>query len=306
MLPGPLYLRDILGKSAAYLEQRGIDAPRLSAELMVAHALDMERLGLYLDLDRPLTEQELSRIRPLLARRGQGEPVAYILGRKEFYGLEFLVTKDVLIPRPETELGVDLARGLFSPKSPLLFADVGTGSGALAVALLIHFPNSRCLASDKSLRALRVAQVNFKSHGVASRLLMTQADLLPHLAAGSLDLIVANLPYLSEAEHAAINHEVAEFEPKEALVGGPCGHELFEPLLGQAMTTLKPGGHLLLETGYSQSQSLAGKIHIGSSGWRDIQVFQDYAGLDRYVHACWSPVEKKQQHGLRKHRSLIS
>lgn len=295
--PKPPSLRDILNKSTAYLGQRKIDSPRLSVELLVAHALGMQRLGLYLDLDRPLSEEDLSAIRPLLARRGAGEPVAYILGHKEFYGLNFTITRDVLAPRPETELGVDLALGLCSPEAPLLFADVGTGSGILAVSLLVHLPKSRCLASDISRPALKVARANAKRHGVEQRLLLAQADLLEHLAGGCLDLIVANLPYLGEAELGDVSREVSEFEPRGALVAGPRGDELFIPLLVHAMRSLKPGGHVLLETGFSQADDLAGEFGRLDPRWSDIKVVRDHAGLERYVQACWWAVGKKQQDG---------
>lgn len=279
-------LRDILNKSTAYLEQRQVDSPRLSAELVVAHALGLERLGLYLDLDRPLTEQELSRIRPVLARRAAGEPMAYILGRKEFYGLDFIVTRDVLIPRPETELGVDLARGLFQPGQPLLIADVGTGSAALAVALLVHFPGACCLATDISRPALDIAKRNCASHQVIDRILLTQADLLAHTAANSLDLIVSNLPYLADDELAGISNEVAGYEPRVALVAGTRGDELFAPLVRQAVDALKPGGYLLLETGFAQAELLGRSIRSLSPQWSDIKVVKDYAGMNRYVQAC--------------------
>lgn len=289
-----LCLREVLHKSSSYLEQRRVDAPRLSAELIAAHALSMKRLELYLDLDRPLTEQELSFIRPLLARRGAGEPMAYILGRKEFYGLDFFVTRDVLIPRPETELGVDLARGFCLPDESVFLADVGTGAGALAVTLLVHLPMARCLATDISRAALDVARRNCRTHGVLERALLTQADLLSHAAAESLDVIAANLPYLAEAELATISHEVAGFEPRTALVAGPQGDELFTPLIKQAMSCLKPGGRLLLETGHAQAGMLVRAIQSSSPHWTGIVVSKDHAGIQRYVQARWSHFRVKQ------------
>lgn len=282
-----LCLREVLNRCASYLEQRRVDAPRLSADLLAAHALGIKRLELYLDLDRPLTEQELFSIRPLLARRGSGEPMAYILGRKEFYGLDFVVTRDVLIPRPETELGVDLACRLYSPDESVFFADVGTGAGALAVALLTRLPTARCLATDISRAALEVAGTNCRTHGVQQRTLLTQADLLPHAAGVSLDLVAANLPYLSEAELATISHEVAGFEPRTALVAGPQGNELFPPLIEQSMACLKPGGHLLLEAGHAQAGMLVRTIRSASARWTDINVSRDHAGVQRYVLARW-------------------
>lgn len=282
-----LHLRDILGQSIAYLTRKQVDSPRLSAELMIAHALGIQRLGLYLDLDRPLFDHELAKIRPLLARRGAGEPVAYILGHKEFYGLEFTVSPDVLIPRPESELAVDLVRGLIAPENPITFADVGTGSGALAVALLVHLPRSRCLAVDLSAKALAIARKNSIAHQVIDRVAFVQADLLAPVYAAALDLIVANPPYLGDAELAAISREVAGFEPRHALVAGPRGDELFPPLAAQAMGLLKHGGHLLMEVGHTQADFVVQTIADLSRKWKSISKHKDFAGVNRYVQARW-------------------
>lgn len=293
----PPRLRDILGQSADYLARKQIDSPRLSAELILAHALGIQRLGLYLDLDRPLLEHDLAKIRPLLARRGIGEPVAYILGRKEFYGLEFAVTPDVLIPRPETELGVDLVRGLASADTPWTLADVGTGSGALAVALLVHLPRSRCLAVDLSAEALAIARKNSAAHQVIDRVSFVRADLLTPVRSCSLDLIVANPPYLGEAELAAISREVADFEPRRALVAGPRGDELFASLATQAMRVLRPGGYLLMEVGHTQADSVARTVAGMSGGWTAISRHKDFAGVNRYVQARWTGQQKAHSNG---------
>lgn len=283
----PLHLRDILGQSIAYLTRKQVDSPRLSAELMIAHALGIQRLELYLDLDRPLFDHELAKIRPLLARRGTGEPVAYILGHKEFYGLKFTVSPDVLIPRPETELAVDLVCGLISAGDHIAFADVGTGSGALAVALLVNLPCSRCLAVDLSAKALAIARMNSIAHQVIDRISFVQADLLSPVHARAFDLIVANPPYLGDAELATISPEVAGFEPRHALIAGPRGDELFPPLAAQAMDLLKHGGHLLMEVGHTQADFVAQTIADLSGKWKSISKHKDYAGVNRYVQARW-------------------
>lgn len=278
-------LRDILAKSTQFLTEKRVDSPRLSAELVVAHGLGVNRLDLFLNLDKPLSEQELARIRPLLVRRGCGEPMAYILGSREFYGLDFHVSPEVLIPRPDTELGVDLARNLFDPNRAFVFADVGTGSGVLGVTLLVHYPQARCLATDISQGALRVAGINLWRHGVDARCLLTRADLLTHLGRRSLDLIVANLPYIGEAEVGSLSREVVAFEPRLALVGGPEGDELFGPLLGQAQDVLVNGGCVLLEIGANQAERVCRLMRRMSSRWLDITTHKDLAGHDRYVQA---------------------
>lgn len=278
-------LREILAKSTDYLTQKRVDSPRLSAELVVAHALGMNRLDLFLSLDKPLDEPELALIRPVLLRRGGGEPMAYILGRREFYGLDFQVSPEVLIPRPDSELAVDLALKLFDQTRTMLFADVGTGSGALCVTLLKQFPKALALATDISPGALRIAQSNALLHGVADRCLLTRGDLLHHLGPRCLDLIVANLPYIGEREAQSLSPEVVDFEPRLALFGGLRGDELFGPLLAEALTVLKDGGLVLLEVGVNQAETIRAMIQQASHRWTDFAIHKDFAGHRRYVQA---------------------
>ena len=278
-------LREILTKSIRFLTEKKIDSPRLSAELVIAQGLGIRRLDLFLDLDKPLREVELSRIRPLLVRRGGGEPMAYILGFKEFYGLSFQVTPEVLIPRPDSELGVDLALKLFKEEASLVFADVGTGSGVLATTLLTLLPQARCVATDISAGALTVASSNLHLHGVNERCLLVRGNLLDHVSVRCLDLIVANLPYIGEWEAGTLSHEITEFEPRLALFGGPQGDELFAPLIRTAQEALDCGGFLLLEIGASQAQRLCGLIRSMSTRWSDIRVHRDLAGQERYIQA---------------------
>lgn len=285
MSPTQTSLREILAKSTDYLTQKRVDSPRLSAELVVAHALGRNRLDLFLDLDKPLDEPELALIRPVLLRRGAGEPMAYILGRREFYGLDFQVSPEVLIPRPDSELAVDLALKLFDQTRIMLFADVGTGSGALCVTLLKQFPKALALATDISPGALRIAKNNARQHGVDDRCLLTRGDLLHHLGPCSLDLVVANLPYIGEREEQNLSREVVEFEPRLALFGGPKGDELFGPLLVEALTVLKVGGLVLLEVGVNQAETLRALMLQTSHRWTDFAIHKDLAGHHRYVQA---------------------
>lgn len=278
-------LRDILAKSTRYLTEKNVDSPRLSAELVIAHALGLNRLDLFLDLDKPMSEPELVRIRPILARRGTGEPIAYILGRREFYGLDFHVTPEVLIPRPDTELGVELALKLFDREQAFCFADVGTGSGALCVTLLKMFPHARAVATDISSGALNVATGNLRRHGVDHRCLRTTGDLLQHVKGRSLELIVANLPYIGEKEAKLLSREVVAFEPRRALFGGFEGDELFHPLLRNAQEVLVNGGFVLLEVGTSQAKGLCDRIRDMSPRWTDIAIHKDLAGHERFVQA---------------------
>jgi release factor glutamine methyltransferase len=275
-------VREILAKSESYLAERGIDSPRLSAQIVVAKALEMDRLGLILAMDRPLTPDELDAVRPLVARRGRGEPTAYILGEREFYGLDFAVTPATLIPRPETEGIIDRARELFPDGALTRFADLGAGSGCLAVTLATLFPTAQGLALDQSGAALEVARQNAVRHAVADRLTFLEADFaaLPPCADG-YDLIVSNPPYVSAAEYRECSREVRDFEPICALVPGESGLEAVPVVARAASARLRPGGWLLVEIGWKQGPAAAALLT--EAGFADVAVSRDLAGCDRVV-----------------------
>jgi release factor glutamine methyltransferase len=279
-------IREILAKTEDYFRAKAVDSPRLSAQLILAKGLEMDRMGLFLDLDRPLREDELAQVRPLVARRGQGEPVAYILGNKEFFGLEFTVTPDVLIPRPETELIVEQAQAALAQDQAFNFADLGTGSGCLAVTLAKVFPVSRGTALDQSPQALAVARENAGRHGVAERIEFIQA-LFPDLPEvdGGYRLVVANPPYVSQAEYDGLSREVAGFEPKGALVPGQTGLEAFPAVAQAASRTLAPGGLLLMEMGWEQAEAVTGLLRSPEYDFAEVAVLKDLAGLNRLVSA---------------------
>ena len=273
-------VREILGKTEGYLQEKGVDAPRLSAQLLLAKALGMDRLGLVLAMDRPLTPEELDAYRPLVARRGKGEPAAYLLGEREFFGLDFKVTPDTLIPRPETELVVERALELFPQGALSRFADLGTGSGCLAVTLAVKFPSAQGLALDKSAGALAVARENAATHGVADRLDFVEADFadLPETA-GGYELVVSNPPYVSVAEYRECSWEVRDFEPSSALVPGETGLEAVPVVARAAFSRLAPGGRLLVEIGWKQGPGASALL--AETGFADVAVRRDLAGCDR-------------------------
>jgi len=275
-------VREILGKSEGYLREKGVDAPRLSAQLLLAKVLGLDRLGLVLAMDRPLSVEELDGYRPLIARRGKGEPVAYLLGEREFFGLDFMVTPDTLIPRPETELIVERALELFPQGALSRFADLGTGSGCLAVTLAVKFPQAQGLALDKSSGALAVARENAAKHGVADRLDFVEADFaaLPETA-GGYALVVSNPPYVTAAEYRECSKEVRDFEPQGALVPGETGLEAVPVVARAAMARLAPGGVLLVEIGWKQGSEVAALL--AEAGFADVAVRRDLAGHDRMV-----------------------
>lgn len=243
----------LLQWTTGYLKDRQADSPRLDAEVLLAEALGCRRIELYTAFDQQPDEAARTVFRGLVRRRAEGTPVAYLVGRREFYSLSFRVTPDVLIPRPETELLVvallDLARSRPVGK-PVTIADVGTGSGIIAVCAAKHLPNCRVTAIDVSPAALGVAQTNAAEHGVGERIELIESDLFAAVEAGRrFDFIVSNPPYVSSAEMETLAREVKDHEPSVALLAGEQGTEVIQALIAQAAERLMPGGHLLIEIG---------------------------------------------------------
>jgi release factor glutamine methyltransferase len=240
----------LLQWTADYLKRHGADSPRLDAEVLLAEVLHCPRIALYTSFDETPGETVRTAFRGLVKRRAEGTPVAYLVGHREFFSLDFRVTQDVLIPRPETELLVmtliELARQ--APRDPMAICDVGTGSGIIAVAAAKHLPNSRFTAIDVSPAALAVARGNAQTHGVLDRIEFVESDLFAAVRPGRrFDFVVSNPPYVGETELDSLAPEVRRFEPRVALVAGSRGTEVIERLLAQAVEWLHPGGWLLLE-----------------------------------------------------------
>src|SRR5262245_25749284 len=253
-----------------YLKSHGSDSPRLDAEVLLAHARGCERIGLYTAFDEIVSDDVRAAFRDLVKRRAAGEPVAYLVGKREFYSLSFRVTPDVLIPRPETEFVVlaafdalkaaarsqepgatgQLAENLQSAiRNPqFLVADIGTGSGAIAVSIAKHAPTFRIVATDISTRALTIAKENAAAHGVADRIHFLEADLLaPIPAEPQFAVIASNPPYIGESEIGTLAPGVLNHEPRLALISGPTGLEIIERLIPQAADRLVSHGWLILE-----------------------------------------------------------
>lgn len=234
-----------------YLKDHGSDSSRLDAEVLLAEALGCRRIELYTTFDTVPAEPARTAFRELVRRRAEGMPVAYLVGRREFYSLSFRVTPDVLIPRPETEFLVvtllDLARQR-PVGQEIAICDVGTGSGIIAVCAARHLPTCRVTAVDISPAALKIARANAAEHGVGERVELLQSDLFSAVPAEQrFDFVVSNPPYVSEAELETLAPEVHRFEPHVALLAGQRGTEVIEALLPQAAERLHPGGHLLVE-----------------------------------------------------------
>ena len=272
---------ELLNKIEARLS--GVDSPRLSAELFMAEVLGCSRMGLMLERDRVVEAEDVVRIEALVSRRATGEPVAYILGHKEFYGLDFFVTPDVLIPRPETEHIVEQVESLYPRDEPLRFADLGTGSGILAVTIARFFPRSTCMAMDRSPGALEVARRNASLHGVGDRIEFVQGDFTRSLPGEPFDLIVSNPPYVTESEFYQASREVTEFEPTEALISGPDGLDHFRGMLGHVSDALLSGGRFLVEIGCSQGDAVKFITSREFPEFRTVSIIKDLSGHDRVV-----------------------
>lgn len=235
-----------------YLKRQGSDSARLDTEVLLAHARDCTRIQLYTAYGDEVNDDQRKTFRGFVQRRAAGEPVAYIVGHREFFSLSFRVQPGVLIPRPETEHLVvellDRIKGRGPVEASVAIADVGTGSGAIAVAVAKHAAGSRITAIDRSPQALEIARLNVQDHQLNDRIELVSSDLLSDLSADlRFDFVVSNPPYVSEAEWADLARGVRDFEPREALVGGPTGVELIARLIPQAAEHLTPGGWLLLE-----------------------------------------------------------
>jgi release factor glutamine methyltransferase len=268
-----------------WLGTRGSDTPRLDAEVLLAHVRGCQRIMLYTAFDTVVDDDERGRFRALVKRRGDGEPVAYLVGAREFFSLPFTVTKDVLIPRPETEGLVVRTLDLGKPAAAPRIVDVGTGSGAIAVAVAKRLPAATLAASDLSAAALAVARANAERHGVADRIEFVEADLLAHpLLAGPWDVIVSNPPYVRDDEFPALPRDVRDHEPRAALVAGPTGIELVARLAAEAAERLSPGGWLLVEIGPSTVAAAEAAL-AGQPGLEPGPTLKDMAGLPRIVQA---------------------
>jgi release factor glutamine methyltransferase len=276
-------LAEVLRRSTEYLESRGSPTPRLDAELLLSHGLALSRLELYTQFDRPLTDDELTACRELVRRRGAREPVAYVIGHWGFRRLDLAVDARVLVPRPETELLVERCLQLLEGTEGPAVVDVGTGSGAIALALKDERPDARITACDVSEDALAVASGNAERLGLD--VTFVQSDLLSGIEGGPFELIVSNPPYVSSAEIATLEPEVADHEPRLATDAGDDGLEVYRRLLPQAAERLAAGGWLVLECGAGQSPALVAELR--ALGYGEPAVDLDLSGIDRVVWARW-------------------
>ncbi len=301
--------RDVLKEAISRLESASVPSSRLAAELLLIHVLHRDRTWLYTHPEDPLDSATAKKYFALVARRAAGEPTQYIIGKQEFWGLEFEVTPAVLIPRPETEHIVEVAIeriGTARRNAELRIADVGTGSACLAVALAKEFPNAQITATDVSPAALEVARRNAIRHNVETRIPFVEADLLTaklssqeashsplatshsSFSPSLLHLMVSNPPYIANSEAATLQREVREHEPKIALFAGPTGLEIYARLIEQAESHLAPGGLLLLELGYGAAERVREMIDARRA-WANTAVTNDLAGIPRVLASEFLP-----------------
>ena len=274
---------DALTTVANTLEVHGIPDSQLEAELLMGHVLGVDRARMYAALQEEFSDHHLSALERLLAQRLERYPLAYLLGRREFYGLELQVSPAVMVPRQETETLVERAL-LLAQNRALTVADVGTGSGAIAIAVAVHLPAARVLAVDVSLEALAVAAANVQRHvptGRDGRVGLVAGDLLAPIT-GPLDMVLTNLPYIPDGDLDALQDEVRLYEPRVALAGGPDGLTLVRRLLAQTQDVLAPGGLVLLEISPVQREAVLQAAAVAFPK-AHLEVVQDLAGWERVV-----------------------
>ncbi|HSY69974.1 MAG TPA: peptide chain release factor N(5)-glutamine methyltransferase [Edaphobacter sp.] len=259
------------------------DQAARDAELLLLHALQVSRVTLLAHPDRELTPGEQAVYEDTITRRLRHEPIQYITGQQEFYGLLLNVTPAVLIPRPETEHLVEAVLKLLPTNRPLKIADIGTGSGAIAIALAVHLPNAEIVALDISTEALAIAAANAREHDLADRIRFLQSDLLSALndEAEAFDAVVSNPPYVAETDRATLHPQVRDHEPATALFAGETGLDIYRRLVSEAHNALKPNGLLALEIGYGQQQALIDLL----ANWREVSFIKDLQNVPRVVLA---------------------
>ena len=275
-------LLEVLQSTTAYFTKHKIENSRLNAEHLLAHALGRTRMELYLEFERPLDDVELGRLRDLVKRRGQGEPLQHLLGTVEFCGHTFAIDKRAMVPRPETEQLVEwLASEVRDQRSEIKILDVGTGSGVIALSLATTFPDAEIFAVDISEDAVALARENAARLGLSDRVHFQKSDLLENLPE-RFDLIVANLPYISMQDRHLLAREVLH-DPEVALFAGPNGDELMRKLIEEAPLHLEPGGLLALEIGLGQAEGLSDFLR--QKNYHDIELKRDYSGITRFLLA---------------------
>ena len=276
-------ISSLLNWTVNYFKSKNIQSARLDAEVLLSHVLRQERIYLYVHFDEPMEQNELSKFREYVKKRAQHVPIAYIIGEREFMGLPFKVTKDTLIPRPDTEILVENVLNNVDKDKEIEIVDIGTGSGAIILSLLVNLPKAQGKTVDISSKAIEVAKENAVNLQVNDRCEFFVGDLFAPLNGNKFDLIVSNPPYIPQKDIATLEDDVKEYEPVSALTDGGDGLSYYRRLLSEGKAYIKENGFIALEIGIYQSEDV--KQIAMDNGWKDIKIIKDYAGIDRVVLA---------------------
>jgi release factor glutamine methyltransferase len=282
-------IQKLLNWVVEYLKSKGVDSPRLSAEILLSCVLGLKRIELYTQFEKIVTEEQLGQLHDLVERASRYEPVAYLVGKTEFYSLELDITSDCMIPRPETELLVERAIEFLRTRTGRQFVcDLCTGSGCVAVAIARNYPNCQIIATDISNAALSVAARNIEKHNLKERVKLLCGDLfdpiVPHLDAGKFDLIVCNPPYVSAAEFETLDRNVKDYEPKLALFAGDDGLDIYRRIIEKVGQFLKPDAALMLEISCEQGQAVR-ELLKGTDFFTEFTIEKDFHNNDRIAIA---------------------
>jgi release factor glutamine methyltransferase len=286
-------IQKLLAWITQYFTEKGVDSPRLSAELLLSHVLGLPRIELYTKFDSAVEKAQLAHLHELVKRCGEHEPPAYVIGQTEFYSLRLKVSRDCMIPRPETELLVERAvESLRRRTGPQLVCDLCTGCGCIAIAIAKNFAAAKLYATDISDAALSMAAENTKMHGLDDRIELLCGDLfepiLPSLNAGRFDLIVCNPPYVSAAEYETLDKNVRNYEPRRALYAGADGLDIYRGITQKSSDFLKPDGALMLEIGYARGPAVK-QLLQQSGAFAEIKIEKDFHNIERIVIALKRP-----------------
>ncbi|MCI0486305.1 MAG: peptide chain release factor N(5)-glutamine methyltransferase [Blastocatellia bacterium] len=277
-------IAEAIAEGASLLRASNVAEERRTASLLLAHALDVDRTYILTRADEEVEREKYRAYLRMIERRARGEPLQHITGHQEFYGLDFIVTPDVLIPRPETEFLVERVIALADQEAPLI-VDLGTGSGCIAMTLAFHIPGASLIATDISDRALAVARANAVRHAVSTRIDFIEGDLFEPLADRGIerkvDFLVSNPPYVPDEDIRSLQREVRDWEPLVALGGGPEGIDFYRRLLGDGRVYVRRGGYLVCEIGYSQLEQISDLID--PTAWELADVTEDLQGIPRAI-----------------------
>lgn len=278
---------ELLNMTTNFFEQKGIDSARLNAELLLAEILKCKRLDLYLTFDKPVKDEEVNSYREFVKRRGTREPLQYILGYVEFYGMTFFVNKNVLIPRQETEILIETILNQTDKEANLNILDIGTGSGIIAVLLAHYLPNVKIIAIDKSPEAIIIAKKNAETHNVAQRITFLEADVLNSTLKSDekFDLIVSNPPYVSQKEFSSLQKEITGHEPDFAVTDFSDGLTFYRKIIEISPRYLNENAKVFFEVGAGQSGQV--KSIFEENNFSSVQIWKDYANIERVIKGEW-------------------